>query len=65
MVSLRIYDVTGRLIRTLVDGPQTPGDKKVVWDARDDRGHEVASGVYFYRLRAPGFEKTRKMVLVR
>ena len=63
-VSLRIYDVGGRLVRTLVDGVETPGEKSVTWNARNDRGHRVASGVYFYRLTAPGFEMTKKMVLL-
>jgi flagellar hook assembly protein FlgD len=63
-VTLRIYDVAGRLIRTLVDGAQTSGQKSVTWQATDDLGSRVGSGVYFYHLRAPGFSETRKMVLV-
>ena len=63
-VTLRIYDVSGRLVRTLVNDVQTTGRKSVIWDARDNRGQSVASGVYFYRMTAPGFEKTRKMVLL-
>jgi hypothetical protein len=64
-VTLRIYDVSGRLVRTLVDESQTPGEKRVTWDARNNRGETVATGVYFYRMKAPGFVKTRKMVLLR
>ena len=63
-VTLRIYDVSGRLVRTLVDGPQTAGQRTAVWNGRDNRGRSVASGVYFYRLQAPGYVKTLKMVLV-
>jgi hypothetical protein len=63
-VTLRIYDVSGKLVRTLVDGPQTAGQKTAAWNGRDNRGHSVASGVYFYQLQAPGYEKTLKMVLV-
>lgn len=63
-VTLRIYDVSGRLVRTLADGVETPGSKQATWDGRDDRGHRMATGVYFYRLTAPEFTKTRKMVLV-
>jgi hypothetical protein len=63
-VTLRIYDVKGRLVRRLREGPQTPGPKFVVWDGRDDGGVRVSSGVYFYQLKAPGFSRTRKMVLV-
>ena len=57
-MTLRIYDVSGRLIRTLVDEPQTAGEKTVTWNGRDTQGRSVASGVYFYRLQAPGYEKT-------
>jgi len=64
-VSLRIYDVGGRLVRTLVDGVETAGRKAVTWRGRDNRGQRVSTGVYFYRMTAPGFEKTRKMVLLK
>ena len=64
-MSLRIYDVGGRLVRTLFDGQQAAGQKMVTWDGRDERGRSVASGVYFYRLQAPSYKKTLKMVLVR
>jgi hypothetical protein len=64
VVSLRVYDVNGRLVRTLVDENQSPGQKTVVWNGRDDRGQSVATGVYFYRMSAPGFEIARKMVLM-
>jgi hypothetical protein len=63
-VTIRIYDVAGRLVRTLVDGVQTPGQKEAIWDGRAEAGGRVASGVYFYRLTAGTFERTRKMVLV-
>jgi hypothetical protein len=63
--SLVIYDVTGRRVRTLVDGSRDAGAHAVTWDGTNDRGAHVASGVYFYRLYAAGFERTRKMVLLR
>jgi hypothetical protein len=64
-VTLRIYDVGGRLVRTLVDGAETPGRKTVTWEGRNNRGQQVATGVYFYRMTAPGFEKTRKMIMIK
>jgi flagellar hook assembly protein FlgD len=64
-VTIRIYDVGGRLIRTLIDRHETAGRKSVAWHGLDDRGGRVATGVYFYRMKAPGFEKTRKMVLLK
>jgi hypothetical protein len=63
-VTLRIYDASGRLVRTLQDGPQAAGQKTAVWNGRDDRGRGVVSGVYFYRLEAPGYRKTLKMILI-
>jgi hypothetical protein len=62
-VTLRVYDVKGRLVRTLVDGHDNEGVKQVSWYGRNDRGSQVATGVYFYRMTAPGFETTKKMVL--
>ena len=64
-LSLRIYDVGGRLVKTLVEGTQTAGEKSVTWNGRDDAGRPVASGVYFYRLTAPNYTKTHKMVLMK
>jgi hypothetical protein len=65
IVDLAIYDVAGRLVKRLAAGFQQPGAKTAVWDGRNDRGQEVASGVYFYRLRAGAFVGTRKMVLLK
>jgi flagellar hook assembly protein FlgD len=64
-VTLRIYDVAGRLVRTLADGVETPGRKTAIWDGKSNRGQRVASGVYFYRMTAPGFEKTSRMVMMK
>lgn len=64
-VSVRIYDVAGRAVHTLVDAVQTAGEKKIEWHGLDDRGNQVATGVYFCRMTAPGFDKTHKMVLLR
>jgi hypothetical protein len=65
LVTLKVYDVHGRLVRTLVNTTVTGGRKTAVWNGTNDRGRDVASGVYFYRMTAPGFEKTRKMVLLK
>lgn len=64
-VSLEVYDVRGRRIRTLVDGFVNEGEKSVVWNGTDHRGNPVSTGMYFYRLRAPGFDETRKMMLLK
>ena len=65
LVRLVVYDVMGRKVKTLVNEPLTPGKYKVRWDGTNEKGHAVASGVYFYRMEADQFIKTRKMVLFR
>jgi len=65
IVKLRIFDILGRLVATLLDGRQSGGIKTVTWDGRDQRGRAVSTGVYFYQLTAGGFSRTRKMLLVR
>jgi hypothetical protein len=65
-VRLGIYDVTGRLMRLLVDGElQRAGDQRLRWDGLDDGGRPVASGVYLYRLEVADQSFTRKMVLMK
>jgi hypothetical protein len=64
-VSLRVYDVTGRTVRTLQDGFQKPGAYSVNWDSKDSRGRLVPHGVYFYRLDTPGFREVKKAVVAR
>jgi subtilisin-like proprotein convertase family protein len=61
-VRLSVYNVAGRLVRTLVDGPVEAGYHRVVWDGRDDRGVPTSSGVYFCRMESEGFTGTTKMV---
>ena len=63
--TLRIYDIAGREVRTLVDGILDAGAKEVTWFGRDNDGRDVTSGVYFYRLSAGKDEATKKMVLIR
>jgi hypothetical protein len=64
-VTLRIYDVSGRLVRTLVAGPREAGAYTEIWDGIGDGGDGVASGVYFYNLRAGSFADRKKMVILR
>ncbi len=65
-VSLKIYDMTGREVRTLLNSEERPvGASEVVWDGRNSAGQTVASGVYFYTLSWGNFFKTNKMTLVK
>ncbi|UCE20265.1 MAG: T9SS type A sorting domain-containing protein [Gemmatimonadota bacterium] len=63
--TLKVYNILGHEVRTLVDGPKTPGYYTVTWDGRDEEGNEVSSGVYFYRLHTGQFERTKRMVLLK
>ena len=64
-VSLRIYNVAGQLVRTLVDGELEARSYTKEWKGLNNDGSKVASGVYFYRLEAGEFESVKKMVLLR
>lgn len=65
-VRIDVYDVAGRLVRTLVDTRGRPaGSFEAIWDGRDSGGYRVASGVYFYRIVAAGLHETRKMAILR
>ena len=64
-VSLKVFDVSGRLVRTLVDGPLSDGSHRYTWDGRNQRGSSVASGVYFYALRSESIRQSRKAILLR
>ena len=67
-VKLTIYDMNGRVVRRLEVGYQTAGiyqsrNRALYWDGRSGRGESVASGLYFYTLRAGDFTGTRKMLI--
>jgi hypothetical protein len=64
-VSMRVFNVAGQLVRTLVDGEMEAGPHWVSWDGRDRAGRQVASGVYFYKMEAGPYKATNKMLLVR
>ncbi len=65
-VSLKIYDASGRLVKTLVDGVRDAGEnKRIVWRGHNDSGEPVSSGVYFCRLTAKGFNASKKLVLMK
>ena len=65
-VKLKIYDVAGHLVRTLIDGQvANPGFNEVIWNGRSDGGNLVASGVYLYRMETDGFSETKRVMLVK
>ena len=64
-VKIVIYNLLGQRVKTLVDERQTAGHQETLWDGKDEKGNEVASGIYFYQLKAGQFKQTRRMVLIR
>ncbi len=64
-VTLRILDVRGRVVRTLLDGVSSPGEVRITWDGRDDEGRQVPAGIYFYRLATPRGTAARRLVRLR
>ena len=63
-VKLEVYNIRGQLVRTLVDEDQATGHYKLIFNAKDDKGRGISSGVYMLRMQAPGYKKTSKMILM-
>lgn len=64
-VELRVYNVAGQRVKTLVNKKQEPGYYTITWDSTNDNGREVSSGTYFYRMKSGEFEGVRKMLLLK
>ncbi len=64
-VELKVFNIMGQEVTTLVNGWQKAGYRSVGWDGTDNSSHPVASGVYFYRLRAGEFNSIKRMVLLK
>ncbi len=65
MVSLRLYDVTGRLVRILAHGVYNPGSYTIVWNGRDNMDRTLPAGIYFVHLETDDYEKVAKAILLR
>jgi flagellar hook assembly protein FlgD len=64
-VTLRVYDVSGKLVRNVLDRPLIGGNHTVRWNGRDEDGRPVVPGLYLLRLTAPGVELVEKAVRLR
>jgi hypothetical protein len=64
-VTLTIYNILGQKVKTLVEGSQVAGSKVVNWDGKDEKGKDLASGIYFYQLKAGEVTQTKRMVLLK
>jgi len=65
LVNITIFDMVGRVVRTLVNSSQTAGFKSVQWNATNNRNEPVSAGLYLYTIQAGEFRQTRKMVLLK
>ena len=65
LVTLKIYNVAGQLVRTLLNGVRDAGTYSLAWDGRNNLGTAVASGIYFYKMETREFSATKKMVILR
>ena len=64
-ISITVYNVKGQRVRQIVNESKPPGRHTVTWDGASERGHLVASGVYFYRIRSGGFTDVKKMIILK
>ena len=65
-VNLEVYNMLGQVVRTLVSTNQNAGRYVLQWDATNDSGHPLSSGIYFYRIQAGGeFQSIKKMLLLK
>jgi hypothetical protein len=65
LVNITIYDMMGRIVKTMVNSQQNAGFKSVQWNATNDAGSPVSAGLYLYMIQAGEFRKTKKMVLLK
>ena len=65
LVNITVYDMMGRMVKTLVNSSQTAGFKSVQWNATNDRNEPVSAGLYLYTIQAGEFRQTKKMVLLK
>ncbi len=64
-VSLTIYDLSGKLVKVILDGNIGVGYSRFVWDASDNLGNQVSAGVYLYRIKTEKFVQTNKLILLK
>jgi hypothetical protein len=65
MISLKIYDILGQEVKTIIHGEFMPGKTTVIWNGDNNYGKSVSSGIYFYRLESSGISITKKLMLLR
>ncbi|MFQ6617855.1 MAG: T9SS type A sorting domain-containing protein, partial [Fidelibacterota bacterium] len=64
-VEIKVYNILGQHVITLVDGVQEAGSYSIIWDGVNKYGNEIASGIYFYKMETPEFKSIKKMVIIK
>ena len=64
-VNITVYDMIGRIVKSLVNDPQTAGYKTIQWDATNYRNEAVSAGLYLYTIQAGEFRQSKKMILLK
>ena len=64
-VEIRVYSILGQVVKTLADRQYPEGTHRVVWDGTDNDSHQMASGIYLYRIVAGSYVESKKMVLLK
>ena len=64
-VTIEVYNLTGKKVRTLVNEVRPAGDNTVVWNGANDNGKTVASGIYLYKIKNGKYTSTKKMILMK
>ena len=65
LVNITIYDIMGRIVRTLINSQQNAGFKSIQWNANNDAGSPLSAGLYLYKVETDNFVQTRKMILLK
>ncbi|MCD4818808.1 MAG: T9SS type A sorting domain-containing protein [Candidatus Cloacimonetes bacterium] len=64
-VSLKVYNIKGQLVKTLVNEKKETGNHSIVWNGKDNNDRKVSSGVYFYQINADEFTDVKKMMMIK
>jgi flagellar hook assembly protein FlgD len=65
IVTIKIYNILGKEIKTLVNGEKTAGEHTITWNGMNDNGIQVASGTYLYRINTGNFSQVKKMIFLK
>ena len=64
-VNISVYDMNGRMVKTLINSPQTAGYKSIQWNATNDRNEQVSAGLYLFTIETKKFRDTKKMLFLK